>query len=335
VPILMISLPCIDISPLVDDKPDPEQLKRTLEEMDSAARKYGFFNIINHSVPDSLINKTEEQMKLFFQLDIEVKNKITRTETNMRGYFDGEYTKNLRDWKQGFDFGIFDNELDGHNQWPKIDDDDQFKETLLEYLKEMSKLAEAILRGFSLLLGVSENFLSQYYTDPHPSWARLNYYPEYPGRTNELGVNPHRDACGLTILKQDDSVSGLQVYLSPGNEAIGDGLNPNDDSYWYDVLPVKGAFTINLGEALQVWSNDQYFAAMHRVLANNHLKRYSIPYFYLPRYDTEIVPIVKNGDKPLYRTLHWGEYRKKRNKGDYGKLDFKDQGRLPNWRINT
>jgi len=326
----MISLPCIDTSPLLDDKVHPDQLKPVLKELDHAARTYGFFNIINHSVPESLVNKTEEYMKSFFKLDKEVKDKIMRTQTNMRGYFDGEYTKNIRDWKQGFDFSFFENELDGMNQWP--DFDIQFKETLLEYLKEISKLAAAILRGFSLLLGVSDNYLSQFFNDPHPSWARLNYYPECPNLTNELGVNPHRDGCGLTILKQDDEVQGLQVYLGQGNEAKGDGLDPND-SHWFDVRPVKGAFTINLGEALQVWSNDKYFAALHRVLANNQEKRYSIPYFYSPRYDVEIVPIVKEGEKPFYRNIIWGEYRKMRNKGDYQMLDFKDQGRLPNWRI--
>jgi len=329
----MVSIPCIDVSLLLDKNSTPELLKNILDQIDDASRKYGFFNIINHGVPESLVMKIEEQMKLFFKLDKEIKNKIVRTQKNMRGFFDGEYTKNVRDWKQGFDFGFYENELDGPNQWPDIEGVDQFKETLLEYLKHMSRLSSALLRAYSLLLGAKEDYLYQFYNEDHPSWARFNYYPEYPNKTTELGVNPHRDGCGLTILKQDDSVSGLQVYLGAGNEAKGDGLDP-EDSHWFDVLPVKNAFTVNLGEALQVWSNDNYFAAMHRVLANNKAERYSIPYFYLPHYKTDIVPLVKEGERPVYRPLNWGEYREKRNMGDYVKLDFKDQGRLPNWRIN-
>jgi len=248
----------------------------------------------------------------------------------MRGYFDGEYTKNVLDWKQGFDFAFLENDLDGHNQWPE--GYDEFKETLLEYLKHMSKLSSSLLRAYSLLLGATDDYLYQFFNEDHTSWARLNYYPECPNKTTELGVNPHRDGCCLTVLKQDDSVSGLQVYLGAGNEAKGDGLDP-EDSHWFDVLPVKNAFTVNLGEALQVWSNDTYFAAMHRVLANNKAARYSLPYFYSPHYNTDIVPLVKEGERPLYRKLNWREYREKRNMGDYVKLDFKDQGRLPNWRI--
>jgi len=251
----------------------------------------------------------------------------------MRGYFDGEFTKNLRDWKQGFDWGICDNDLDGKNQWPEKED--QLKKTLLEYWEAMAKLSATLLGAYCILLGVPEDYLAKHFQcDPRTSWARLNFYPPHPGCTTELGINPHRDACCLTILKQDDNVSGLQVYFNPGNEAKGDGMDHNDPN-WITVPPVKDAFTINLGEALQVWSNDKYFAAMHRVLANNALARYSIPFFYMPGYDTDIVPIVHGDEKPKYRMLNWGEYRKKRNQGDYGKVDFKDQGRLPNWWIDV
>jgi len=195
----------------------------------------------------------------------------------------------------------------------------------------MSNLSGILAKVYCLLLGVPGDFLSKYFEHPHPSFARLNYYPPFPGHTTELGVNPHCDGCLLTILKQDDNVTGLQVYLGNYNEALGDGLDFNDPN-WITVPSVKGAFTINVGEALQVWSNERYIAPLHRVLANDEV-RYSIPYFYLPRYDTDIVPIVEKGGKAKYRTLSWGEFRIKRNQGDYSKLDFKDQGRLPNWRI--
>jgi len=321
-------VPCIDIGLLLDSNPDPTALQKTLNLIDSASRRFGFFNIVNHGVPPEIVERAESEARRFFNLPVESKANCLRSLTNMRGFFDGEYTKNVRDWKQGFDWGAYDNPLDGSSLWP---DDVQFKNTFVEYWHAMSKLSGIMLKGFCMLLGVPGGYLVKYFEDPHPSWARLNYYPPNPGCTTVLGVNPHRDASCLTILKQDDNVPGLQVYLNNGNEASGDGLD-HDDPKWVTVPPVKGAFTINLGEALQVWSNDKYFAAMHRVLANN-ASRYSIPFFYLPRYDTEIVPVVQEGEVAKYRALNWGEYRKKRNEGDYGKLDFKDQGRLPNWRI--
>jgi isopenicillin N synthase-like dioxygenase len=271
-------------------------------------------------------------MKLFFKLDKETKNKVRKNEKTTKGYFDEEMTKNLKDWKEVFDFGVFDTQEYGFNQWPdQMSDSNLFKETLLEYSKELAKLAKVLLRCFSLLLGVGENFLSQHFTDPHPGRVRFNYYPECPDLTTELGVNPHRDFGVLTILKQDDSISGLQVYLVPGDESQGDGLKI-DDPHWIDVLPVKGAFTVNLGEMLQVWSNDQYFAAMHRVLANRDSKRFSIPFFMGPKPETEITPIVRDGEVPHYKSINFGEYRKRKIEGYTTVLDFKDQSRLHNYK---
>ena len=79
----------------------------------------------------------------------------------------------------------------------------------------------------------------------------------------------------LTVLLQD-GVSGLQVF---------------HDGYWHDITPVPGAFTINIGDMTQVWSNDAYRAPVHRVLAMNWSERISIPYFYNPSYDTVVAPL--------------------------------------------
>ena len=46
--------------------------------------------------------------------------------------------------------------------------------------------------------------------------------------------------------------------------------------------PVAGALTINVGDMLQVYSNDRYVAPLHRVLANRDKHRYSAPFFFNP-----------------------------------------------------
>jgi isopenicillin N synthase-like dioxygenase len=42
--------------------------------------------------------------------------------------------------------------------------------------------------------------------------------------------------------------------------------------------PVPGAFTINLGDMLQVWSNDRLRSPLHRVLASTDRVRHSAPF---------------------------------------------------------
>jgi isopenicillin N synthase-like dioxygenase len=91
----------------------------------------------------------------------------------------------------------------------------------------------------------------------------------------DLGVHHHTDAGALTLLLQDE-VSGLQVYR---------------DGFWYDIPTVPGALVINTGDMMQVWSNDIYKAAIHRVLAMDARERYSIPFFFNPAADCKVCPL--------------------------------------------
>jgi isopenicillin N synthase-like dioxygenase len=71
---------------------------------------------------------------------------------------------------------------------------------------------------------------------------------------------------------------------------------------------------------MQVWSNDIYQAAIHRVLAMHSVDRYSIPFFYNPAANARVkpLPIAVTASRPdAYETIHWGEFRGKRTDGDY------------------
>jgi isopenicillin N synthase-like dioxygenase len=86
------------------------------------------------------------------------------------------------------------------------------------------------------------------------------------------------------------------------------------------VPPVDGAFVINTGDMMQVWSNDHYRAPIHRVLAMSETVRYSIPFFYNPRADAKVSPLpsVVTDDRPArYREIAWSDFRSKRTDGDY------------------
>ena len=91
---------------------------------------------------------------------------------------------------------------------------------------------------------------------------------------------------------------------------------------WYNVPPKANHLIINIGDIVQVWSNDRYIAPQHRVLANANHERYSLPYFLNPSYDYAYAPLATpDGAKPRYRSISWGEFRAARSGGDYA-----DQG---------
>eukprot|EP00670_Eutreptiella_braarudii_P028647 CAMPEP_0174379148 /NCGR_PEP_ID=MMETSP0811_2-20130205/122517_1 /TAXON_ID=73025 ORGANISM="Eutreptiella gymnastica-like, Strain CCMP1594" /NCGR_SAMPLE_ID=MMETSP0811_2 /ASSEMBLY_ACC=CAM_ASM_000667 /LENGTH=373 /DNA_ID=CAMNT_0015531591 /DNA_START=119 /DNA_END=1240 /DNA_ORIENTATION=- len=299
-----IDIPTIDLSALAGDA---DQVNRVTQDIHQACQEWGFFKVVGHGIPDAVIQDTYAVTRDFFLQPKDVKQKVKRSEDNARGWFDDEFTKQTRDWKEGFDFGHkphpeLDDEhpdnrcMDGCNRWPATPP--QFKGQLQQYYDTVHHLAVILTEIIAVGLGGDKSFFKDKF-DKHTSFLRLNYYPTCSD-SKTLGVNPHKDAGFLTILSQD-SVAALQVF---------------HDGEWINVQPEPGAFIINVGDMCQVMSNDVYLAPLHRVLSNTSKDRISMPFFYNPNYDADAVPIPSSV-APKYRPVNWGEFRSKRFEGDY------------------
>lgn len=327
------SPPVIDVGPLFTDD-QPEQRLETIRAIGKACVEWGFFQVVNHSVDRDLMQRTRDEMKRFFHLPSEAKQRVKRTENNSRGFADDELTKQKRDWKEIFDFGhVYRKDLDeddpanagmdGRNQWP--DHSPTFKATMKEYYEANAKFAQVLMDALSESLGVDKKFFREAFAN-HTSFARLNYYPKLPSAEQKqaaLGISRHTDAGGLTVLWQDGP--GLQVY-SGTKEDFKDGK-------WVDVSPLsENAFTINIGDMVHVWTGGKCMAPEHRVIANYEKERFSIPFFYNPSYDVIMQPLPGLvGGKQKYRPFTWGEFRRARFAGDYADLGKETQ--IEDWEI--
>ena len=300
-----------------------------VEQIAMACRDWGFFQVTNHSISDALVEATWQQTRAFFALPVADKERIIRTRENPWGYYNNELTKNQRDKKEVFDYTSAgrDPVYDAENRWP--DFDDGFRRVLEDYRDACVVLSLRILRMMAKGLGLDPGFFNPLFEPEHTGFVRLNYYPVADPMAHrsdidhlavaDMGVHHHSDAGALTVLLQDD-VGGLQVF--------------NND-HWYDVPPVQGAFVINTGDMMQVWSNDYYQAAIHRVLAMQHRDRYSIPFFYNPRADTSIEPlpsVVSAGRPARYRSIDWSDFRSKRTDGDYA--DYGAEVQISQYRLD-
>ena len=303
-----------------------------------AAREHGFFHLVGHGIDAGHLRDLWRHTHAFFALERVHKQAVARSYTNSRGYYDRELTKNRRDLKEVFDFASVPHEhladdhprnyaeVDGHNQWPHPDLLPGFRSVMKRHLRECHGVAMELLSVFSEALGADHEVLAAQFGQHNTSFVRLNHYPTSElltaaerAEVADLGntaLGHHSDAGAFTLLLQDD-VGGLQVRR-------GDA--------WIDVAPEPGALAVNTGDIAQVWSNDTYVAAVHRVRAMGQTARYSVPYFFNPGYDTTYAPLGDAGrTSPNYRPVNWGEFRRQRAAGDFG--DYGAEVQLSDYRI--
>ncbi|POO03032.1 Isopenicillin N synthase [Trema orientale] len=300
-------IPVIDLS-IPDD---------LVARVGGAAEKWGFFQVVNHGVPHELIAKIEELAFKFFELPAEEKRKVKRDEVNPAGFHDYPHTKNVRDWKQVFNFFLEEETLwpasyeDGNeevitltNQWP--DNPPELREVCQKYAREMEKLAFRILGLIAKSLGLPENRFHEFFKR-QMTLVRFNYYPPCPFPDLALGVGRHKDSVGITIFGQD-SVGGLHVRRK-------------SDQEWIPVIPIPNAFIINIGDLIQVWSNGKYESVEHRAVVNTVKERFSLPFFFAPGQDLMVKPLEEllNGEPPKYKEYNWGKFFANRNHGDFKK----------------
>ena len=222
-----------------------------------------------------------QMSKWFFNQPREEKLKIIRTETIPLGYYDRELTKQKRDLKEVFDFMYPRLNGDDLNQWPE---NNEFRTTMEIFFSKASEVAEETLQLIFLNLKSDNSQLPN--GEGSTSNARLNFYPvddpiEESTRdkiTNlgDMALHHHTDPGILTLLLQD-MTGGLQTK--------------SKEFGWIDIEPEADTIVVNLGDAMQVWTNDEYVAAIHRVTKRTEKVRYSTPYFYNPKRDAVIQPL--------------------------------------------
>ncbi|HSK02616.1 MAG TPA: 2OG-Fe(II) oxygenase family protein [Kofleriaceae bacterium] len=316
---LGLAIPVIDLR---------EPRARVVDEIAAACAAWGFFQIIGHGLDAALIERAVTETRAFFAAPKPAKRTLSRSRENPWGFFDRELTKNARDKKEIFDIGPdaggapIEGPFSGATPWPSWQPG--FEPILRAYFAACTVGAARLMTLVYEGLGAPARQLADGFGADHASFLRLNYYPvEDPlageaGDRADLGIHHHTDAGALTLLLQDE-ISGLQVYR--------DGL-------WHDVRPIAGALVINIGDMVQVWSNDRYRAPVHRVLGMDRVERLSLPFFYNPAYRATIAPLANlvDPDHPArYRPISWSEFRRRRADGDFA--DYGAEVQISHYRL--
>ena len=141
------TIPVIDINRLDDPK--------TLAALDAACCNWGFFQVVNHGVEDSVIASLRREMREFFARPQAVKRETLRSEDNPWGFYDRELTKNTLDWKEVYDYGPAESNVI-RPQWPRAMP--TFKHAVHAYYDANEALAFRLLSAVSKNLGMTAEY---------------------------------------------------------------------------------------------------------------------------------------------------------------------------------
>jgi isopenicillin N synthase-like dioxygenase len=198
------------------------------------------------------------------------------------------------------------NRVHQRNRWPE--GYPEFRETLLDYFEELTRLSTHLLRGFALALEIDEDYFLGSYTKPLTQVSLLHYPAQPPtAPADEYGIRPHADATAFTILAQDE-VGGLQVQGSTVD--------------WIEARPIPGTFVVNIGDMMARWTNDRFASTKHRVLNRTGRERYSIPFFGIPDFEAVVdcLPTCCGPGRPAkYPPLKVGDFINRKNSTDWSK----------------
>jgi isopenicillin N synthase-like dioxygenase len=300
-------IPVIDIAPLFGGS--EAQARQVASQVRAAAVDTGFFYVRGHQISRDLMDATYLAAKYFFELPSERKHAIAvRPGSAHRGYVPTAQTTQAgrrADLKESFNFAypftpehpamMSGYELIGLNQWPA--NEPVWRAVVERYYAAVFELGQHLLGAFALALGLPRDHFRSLYRHPLVR-ARLLHYPPQPPETdaNQFGAAEHTDYGTITILWQD-AVGGLQVK--------------NREGEWIEAPPIENTFVINIGDMLELWSNNLFASTPHRVINASGSERYSIAVFYDPDHDVrvECLPNCSSADNPpRYAPLVAGDY---------------------------
>nr|AYC63495.1 2-oxoglutarate-dependent dioxygenase [Scoparia dulcis] len=249
--------------PVVDlDGIDEDTVKRKdiVKEITVASGTWGFFQVVNHGIPLSILEGTLNGVRRFHEQDTDIKKEYyTRDFTKKMVYnsnFD-LYSSPAANWRDSFNC-VMAPDPPKPEELPPV-----CREILLEYSKRVMELGRYLFKLLSEALGLDPNHLID--IDCAQTLAFLcHYYPACPEPELTLGTTKHSDYSFLTILLQDN-LGGLQVL---------------HENQWVDVPPTPGALVVNIGDLLQLISNDKFQSVEHRVLASHSGPRISLASFF-------------------------------------------------------
>ncbi|OEL30228.1 S-norcoclaurine synthase 1 [Dichanthelium oligosanthes] len=254
---------------------DPQSSPEECAKLGSACQQWGFFQLINHWVPDEVICNLRKDIAEFFKLPLETKKAYSQLPNSLVGY--GQVfvvsEKQKLVWADMFYLVARPNEARDMRFWPAHPP--SFRTSIDRYSSETAEVARCLLEFMAnnKEMRADPASLLQMFQG-QPQGFRMNYYP------------PCRQA----------------------NKIRRDGK-------WLTVDVLEGAFIVNVGDVLEILSNGKYRSVEHREVVHPDRERISAAVFRRPCQDAVVGPLlelVKDGNsKARYRSVGYMEFMRR------------------------
>ncbi|WP_372946269.1 isopenicillin N synthase family dioxygenase [Muriicola sp.] len=274
----MNAIPSVDLRDYLSS--DPKKKQKFVSEIGGAFEDIGFVALSGHFLSDELIETLYSEIKKFFALPQEVKDKYEiKGIGGQRGYtsFGKEHAKGRKegDLKEFWHFGQYvEDDPKLQEEYPpnvEVKELPEFNEVGKETYKMLEKTAKYVLRALALHLQLEETYFDQYIKNGNSILRPIHYPPITEEPKNAVRAAAHGDINLITLLMGAHG-KGLQVMNHKGE--------------WIDAIARPDQLMINVGDMLSRLSNNSLKSTIHQVVNPPRelwgSSRYSIPFFMHP-----------------------------------------------------
>ncbi|XP_022572568.1 protein SRG1-like isoform X2 [Brassica napus] len=273
---LRTEIPIIDMNLLCSST----SMDSEIDKLDFACKEWGFFQLINHGMDSSFLDKVKSEVQDFFNLPMEEKRKLRQRPGEIEGFGQAFVVSEEQklDWGDMFLLTMQPVHLRKPHLLPKLPP--PFRDALEKYSAEVKSIAKILLAKMARALKIKPDEMEYLFGDDLGQKLRMNYYPPCP--------EPD----------QVNEVEGLQI---------------KKNGKWVSVKPLPNAFVVNIGDMLEMITNGTYKSIEHRGVVNSEKERLSMATFHNTGTGKEIGSLrslVKRQKGACFRTVTPEEYFK-------------------------
>ncbi|KZV52269.1 leucoanthocyanidin dioxygenase-like [Dorcoceras hygrometricum] len=284
------TLPVVDFSMLVSDNAD--QRSKALLDLAKACEDWGFFVLINHGIPETLMEAIIDASLEFFDLPEDEKRYEAKSASDP--VKSGTGTANAANhkillWRDFVKSYV-------HPRFYCPDKPRRLRDIVSEYSERSRSVLRELLQGISENLELEAGSMDETLNlDSCFQLYAANFYPPCPEPDLTIGIPPHTDHGLLTFLIHN-GVAGLQIQHK---------------GEWFHTNSPKNSILVNTADHLEIFSNGRYKSVKHRAVVNTEATRISVVLANGPAPEVVVSPsveLVKRDGRALYGPMKYIEY---------------------------